>query len=83
MMGPNEEGMCFIFGKELTAAGIWFHGLWYGFDVTMVTMLLLILILGLTLSSPYFLPMHYFMHIKPYIPSPKGMKKYLCLKNKE
>ena len=32
MMGPNEEGRCFIFGKELTAAGIWFHGLWYGFD---------------------------------------------------
>ena len=75
MMGPNEEGRCFIFGKGLTAAGIWFHGLWYRFDVTMVTMLLMTLILAITLSSPDFLPMHYFIQIKPYIPSPKGMKK--------
>ena len=71
MMGPNEEGMCFIFGKELTAAGIWFHGLWYGFDVAMVTMLLLTLILALTLSSPYFLPMHYFIQIKAIYPFTK------------
>ena len=75
IMGPNEEGRCFIFGKELTAAGIWFHGLWYGFDVTMVTMLLLTVILALTLSSPDFLHMHYFIEIKPYDPSPKGIKK--------
>ena len=80
MMGPNEEGRCFVFGKELTAAGIWCHGLWYWFDVTLVTMLLLTLILALTLSSPDFLPMHYFIQIKPYIPSPKGIKKYFCLK---
>ena len=71
MMGPNEEGMCFIFGKELRATGIWFHGLWYGFDVAMVTMLLLTLILALTLSSPYFLPMHYFIQIKAIYPFTK------------
>ena len=76
MMGPNEEGRCFIFRKELTAAGIWFHGLWYGFHVTMFTVLLLTVILALTLSSADFLPMHYFIQIKPYIPSSKGMKKY-------
>ena len=80
MMGPNEEGRCFA--KELTAAGIWFHGLWYGFDFTMVTMLLLRLILALTLSSPDVLPMYYFIQIQPYTLSPKGMK-YFCHKNKE
>ena len=72
MMGPDEEERCFIFEEELTAAVIWFHGLWYGFDVTMVTVLLLILILALTLSSPDFLPMHYLIQIKPYIPHQKG-----------
>ena len=44
------------------------------------TMLLLTLIWALTQSSPDFLPMYYFIQIKPYIPPPKGMKKYFCLK---
>ena len=55
--------------------------IWY-YNVTMVRMLPLTLILALALSSPDFLPMHYFIQIKPYIPSPKGMKKYFCLKKK-
>ena len=50
MKWVNEESgkegrWCFIFGKELTAAGIWFHGLWYGFDVTMLPLILALTLL--------------------------------------